>query len=107
MEKYLKLEPGTKLYALATGRISVFRKASREAASLVSKQPGFVAVYPDAEHSATLWYFDSENAAKRARNVCQAQGIQFGANVSRWIVAADGVPEFDQSQLPKAPKAGE
>ena len=83
------------LYSVATGRLSLFRKASREACRFMGEREGFKGVHVHPETGSLLWFFDSENAAKVARNEAEAQGIECGRNICKWNVAADGVPEFD------------
>lgn len=86
-------------YALPTGRIDILRKASRKAAKFMSKQKGFVGVHPTDGY--TLWFYETLNDAKGARNLGEAEGIQFGYNISRFKVGADGVPEFDEEWMKK------
>lgn len=85
------LEPGTELFSIATGRIDIMRKGSRAASEFICKQEGFLAVFPSPEH--TLWFFDSVNHAKAARNMIKAKGAQTGDNICKFIVSADGIPE--------------
>ena len=84
------LEPGTELFSVATGRIDIMRKESRAASRFISKQEGFMAVFPDPGH--TLWFFDTLNHAKMARNLIRAEGAQTGDNICRFIVGEDGIP---------------
>lgn len=85
------LEPGTELFSIATGRIDIMRKDSRKASEFISKQEGFLAVNPLPEY--TLWFFDSLNHAKAARNMMKAKGVQTGDNICKFIISADGIPE--------------
>ena len=85
------LEPGTELFSIATGRIDIMRRDSRKASDFICKQEGFLAVYPSREH--TLWFFDSLNHAKAARNMMKAKGVQTGDNICKFIISADGIPE--------------
>ena len=62
------LEPGTELYSVATGRLSLLRKRSRDAARLMGEQDGFVAVHI-VEDGRMMWFYATEADAKRARNV--------------------------------------
>ena len=84
------LKPGMELFSVATGRVDIMRKGSRDASRMIGKQDGFLAVYPTAMH--TLWFFDSLNHAKAARNVIRANGAQTGDNICRFIVGEDGIP---------------
>ena len=83
-------------YAIVAGEFKPWVKASRQAVDFVSNLEGYVGVHPtyhpDKGH-VTLWFFDNENNAKRARNSMIAQGIIVGDKISKWRVGADGVPE--------------
>lgn len=88
-------------WAISTGNVDPLKRKSREAVKFISKQQGFIGVHDcrmSGQKYGTLWFFDSENAAKIARNNGRAKGILFGVNITRWIVGADSVPEFDMSQ---------
>lgn len=74
-----------KCWGFGTGAVDPFKKASRQAAKYISKQPGFLAVHlPDARH--TLWVFDTENNAKKAKNLATAKGIVCGREVVSFFV---------------------
>ena len=90
-QKQKTLDPGTELFSIATGRIDIMRKDSRKASEFISKQEGFLAVNPLPEY--TLWFFDSLNHAKAARNMMKAKGVQTGDNICKLIISADGIPE--------------
>lgn len=94
MSAEAKLEPGTELYSVATGQLSLLRKRSRDAAKLMGEQDGFVTAHI-VEDGRMMWFYATEADAKRARNVAESQGVQCGRNVCRFEVGADGVPEFD------------
>lgn len=89
-----RVEPGAELFSVATGRLSIWRKRSRQAVDFMGALDGLVAVHQVAD-GRLLWLFATENDAKRGRNDAQAAGIECGRNICRWTVAADGVPEFD------------
>lgn len=90
---YVELHPGCELWSVATGKLNMLRKASRDAVKFMGDREGFVCVNitPDGR---MIWFFESENAAKIARNEAEAIGIVCGSNICRFVVAADGVPEF-------------
>ena len=70
----------TDVYSVATGNVDVLNKRSRRAAKYIMKQEGLTAVtpyFPDG----TLWFFDSLNNAKIARNRMEAKGIKCGRNI--------------------------
>lgn len=90
-----ELKPGTELYSVATGMVDVLKHKSRKAAKFMGDQDGFVAVHPVYDRSACLWFYATEADAIRARNMANTQGIVCGKNISRFIVAEDGVPEHD------------
>jgi hypothetical protein len=85
------LDPGTELFSIATGRIDIMRRDSRKASDFICKQEGFLAVYPTPNH--TLWFFDTVNHAKAARNMIRAKGAETGDNICKFIISADGRPE--------------
>lgn len=84
------LDPGTELFSVATGRVDIMRRESRRASVYISKLEGFLAVYPTPNH--TLWFFDTVNHAKAARNMIRAKGAETGDNICRFIVGEDGIP---------------
>lgn len=74
-----------KCYAIGTGRIDPWRKASREAVKYIKSLEGFQGVHilPDLKN---LWIFDTENNAKRAKNNMESKGIQCGKNIGEIYV---------------------
>jgi len=86
------LKPGSTVYSVATGRVSIFSKASRDAVKYVSKLDGIIGV--NVHDDFTLWFFDSANNAKMARNLMEDKGIACGKNICEFRVADDGVPEM-------------
>lgn len=91
-----QLKAGQELYTVATGRLDPFRKASRTAVEYMSSLEGFVAVHAEPKHGRLIWFFDTENNAKVARNLAESHGIQCGTNIARFVVGSDGVPEMDE-----------
>ena len=89
-------KPGQELYSVATGNLNFFIKASRGAVKYMNGLEGFMGVHIALNNADTLWMFDTLNHAKEARNLAQAQGIQCGTNICRFVVAADGVPVADE-----------
>lgn len=82
-------------WAIATGNVNILMKRSRQAAKFMKEQEGFIGAHIVPDGRGTLWFYDTENHAKSARNLGRAEGIKFGTNICRWIVGEDGVPEFD------------
>ena len=70
------------MWGVATGRINIFWKKSRQAVDYMTKQEGFLAIFPANDH--TLFFYDSENNAKGARNMARTKGIQCGNNICRF-----------------------
>lgn len=71
------------MYSVATGKINLLSKASRDAVEFMKKQEGFCALQmPDPWH--TLFLYDSMNHAKGARNLATKEGIQCGRNICRF-----------------------
>lgn len=93
------LEPGMELYAIVSGRIKAMKKESRQAVEFLAKQEGFVAIglTPDGWHS--LYFYDSENNAKGARNNGRGLGIIFGNNISKFVVDGNCIPVFDEAYM--------
>lgn len=85
------IKPGMNLYSIATGRIDPRRKDSRDAVDLIASQPGFLAIHPSEK--GTLWFFDSLNNAKLARNVLKSEGAEVGNNICRFEVDENGIPD--------------
>lgn len=90
-----KLEEGKEMYSVATGRILIWKKASRDAVRFIQKQKGFVAIAPVDYYGGTLWLFDSLNNAKQARNMMKLKGIGTGNNICRFTYE-DGKLVFDE-----------
>lgn len=81
--KIYKPKEGEILYSVATGHVNAFKKASRDAVKIICVQPGFVATHPCER--GTLWFFDTLNNAKGARNVARAEGIICGSNICKFV----------------------
>ena len=88
--------PGETLWAVASGKIKPWLRKSREAVDYIAGLPGYVAVHIVPEDGRTLWFFETLNDAKGARNLMRSKGIAVGANISKWDVAADGIPDLDE-----------
>ena len=69
-----------KAYSVAVGNINPLKKASRDAVKYISKLKGFVGFFPHYP-KGTLCLFRTENDAKRAKNMMDAEGIQTGKNI--------------------------
>lgn len=79
-------------YGLPTGAVNPLMKASRQAAKFMTSQEGFIGVHPTPDGNYTMWFYDTLNNAKRARNQGKSKGIVFGYNISVFEVGDDGVP---------------
>ena len=90
----MELEPGTVLWSVAVGNLPLAPWKLSKVAKEFQKLEGFVGVH--VLPRGTLLFFESENAAKVGRNEMQATGNGAGRNICRWVVAADGAPEFDE-----------
>jgi len=77
-------QEGEEMYSVATGVVNNLRKASREAVKVMCTQEGFVATH-NVSGYGTLWFYDSENNAKGARNVARSFGIQCGDNICKFV----------------------
>jgi len=73
-------------WTVATGNVSLLRKASRQAAKYIANLEGFVGVHIDPQGRGTVWLFNSENNAKKARNLMQGKGIKCGTNICQVFV---------------------
>lgn len=89
-----QLNEGDELYSISTGKIAVWKKASREAFKFITNQSGFKAVHV-TEYGGTLWLFDSLNNAKQAKNMMEFVGIEAGHNICKFIYK-DGTLIFDE-----------
>lgn len=69
-------------WTVAVGNINPFKKGCRKAVEFIKTLDGLLAVYPDYPRG-TLLLFESENAAKIARNMLKAKGIQTGHNICK------------------------
>ena len=78
------------VWSVATGRISLFQKASIDAVQFMSKQKGFVAIQMPPG-GGTLFLYNSLNNAKGARNLAEAKGIQCGLNICRFRHEGDTI----------------
>ena len=88
------------VWSVATGAVNPFLKKSREAVKFLSQREGFVAVHPNG--NGTLWLYDSQNAAKSARNTAEAKGIKCGRNICRFRWEGDTLifddPDYKEGQ---------
>ncbi len=73
------LENEVKLWTVATGNFNPRIKSHRKAIEYIPTLNGFEGVHPTIR--GTLWLFDSENAAKIARNQMEMKGIRCGTNI--------------------------
>lgn len=95
-EQKREVMPGDELFSVVTGMPSLFRRRSRRAMDYMATLDGLRGVHIDPSGRGTVWFFATENDAKRGRNMARSKGIQCGDNICRWVVAADGVPELDE-----------
>lgn len=82
--------PGEHLFSVSTGEINPFKKESRQATELMVNSEGFVGVTPI--DGRTIFFYDSHNNAKIARNKLISAGGKAGDNIMIFEVAPDGVP---------------
>lgn len=68
-------------YTVATGNVDFLKKSSRDAVKYISQLEGLMGVHP-MPPKGTLWIFDTENNAKKAKNKMEANGIQCGYNIT-------------------------
>ena len=80
------IEPGTRLFAVATGMVSPFMKQSREAVDYITHLDGFTAVNFTPDGNYTLWLFDSVENAIFGKNLMNSKGIEVGNNISEFEV---------------------
>lgn len=69
-----------KAWTVAVGNVNLLMKASREAVKYIKTLDGLLGVHPSYPNG-TLLLFESENAAKIARNRLNAKGIKTGVNI--------------------------
>ena len=83
------------LWSVATGKINLFKRKSREAVNYMTKQQGFTAMHITPDGQNTLFLYDSENNAKGARNMARTRGIECGTNICRFKWDGGDMLEFD------------
>lgn len=81
-----------RLWAVRTGRINVKKDACRRAVVYCIGLDGIVAAYPN--YSDSLWFFDSEDAARRGRKLMERKGIVCDERIYRYTVVEDGAGEL-------------
>lgn len=82
------------LYSVAVGNLPLNPRKLKKISDMFKTLPNLAGFTPDYPRG-TLLYFTSENAAKIGRNLLEAKGCKTGGNICRFVIAADGVPEFD------------
>lgn len=92
------------LWSVAVGNLPLAPWKLNKVVKRLQELDGFEGVH--ILPRGTLLFFESENAAKVGRNEIEAMGNGVGRNICRWVVAADGVPEFD-TEWAKAHGMGE
>lgn len=85
--------PYERLYSVATGAVKPWVRASRKAVDFMRELDGFVATWIEPSYGRMLWFFDSKDAAIRAKNLAEAEGIKCGNNIGAFQVGRDGIPE--------------
>jgi len=69
-----------KCWAIGTGNINPLIKRSRDAVKFTASLEGFVGISPMSPYG-TVFLFESENTAKRAKNMMKAKGIITGKDI--------------------------
>lgn len=69
-------------WTVAVGNINPLKKASRRAVQFIKTLDGLLGVFP-VYPKGTLLLFESENAAKIAKNMLEAKGILTGDNICK------------------------
>ena len=77
-----------KVWSVAVGNINPLDKASVDAVDYISRLKGFVGFYPHYPQG-TLCMFETENDAKRGRNLMGIEGIQTGHNICEFEIEGD------------------
>ena len=77
-----------KVWSVAIGNVNPLMKESREAVKFIKTLKGFKGVFPHYPHG-TLIFFETENTAKRARNIMESKGIQTGTNICEFEIGGD------------------
>lgn len=76
-----------KAYTVTVGNIDPLNKKSRAAVKIIKKLDGLLGITP-VYPRGTLIIFESENAAKRAKNFLKTKGIQTGHNICECYVTS-------------------
>ena len=80
------------MYSVATGAISFTQKRSREVYNFMASQDGFITIYPAIGH--TLFLYNSEKNAEKARYMAKVREIQCGFNICRFRSDGESVITF-------------
>lgn len=70
-----------KLWAVGSGEVKPWIKASRDAVKYIKGLDGFRGVHIVPNDGRTMWLFDTLNNAKIARNLMESQGIVCGKHI--------------------------
>lgn len=81
------------LYSVATCPISFVNKRTKEVYDFMSKQEGFISIYPAIGH--TLFLYDTESNAREAKIIASSKGIQCGVNICRFRSDGESIITFD------------
>ena len=85
--KYTKKIPENapdSIFSIATGYINVLDKRSRQVRDDLIACEGFIGQYQDKSGLGILWFYDSENNAKGARNIITSKGAHVGYNIVKF-----------------------
>lgn len=74
-----------KAWSVAVGNINPIHRASRKAVKYISTLKGFIGFFPHYPHG-TLCFFETENDAKRGRNLMNTKGIPTGRNICEFEI---------------------
>ena len=89
------LEPKIVMWSVAVGNLPLNERELRKIAYVLGRLDGFLFAYPQPP-DGTLLFFDSEDNATLGRIDLVSRQAETGRNICRWVVAENGVPEFDE-----------
>jgi len=89
-----------RIYSVVTGIINPFLEESRMAVDFLTNCKGFIALN-NIEEGYSVWFYDSYENARKARNLAGAQGIQCGKNIGRfkWDGKEEVIADMDEKYI--------
>lgn len=89
------------IYSVTTGMIDPFEPESRYILDFMFSCKGFIAIHNTPDFAYSLWMYDTEENAKKARNLANSQGIDCGPHIGRfkWDGKEDCAADMDDEWI--------